>query len=114
MPEALSSGARIRIPVLYRQAAHLPEMLGVIGYDRRPQAEGVGGDEGVERADGTAVSFKLMAHLPVCEGREFIERRNMELQQKPQQLFALSLRHGTFHYHELQFREHDGRKHHSP
>src|SRR3990170_7237971 len=86
-------------------------MPGVIGHDCRLQTEAMGSNESVKRADRVAPSLKLMAYLPVCNGCGLIKRRDMELQQEAQQLLALGLRHGALYHHELQLREHDGRKH---
>ena len=112
MPEGrLAARPWVRVPVFHRKPRHLPKVLAVVGYDRRIQAQGVSGDESIERSDGTASTLELMPHPSVRKGCGFVKRRDMELQKEAQQLLALCLRHCAFDHHELQFRQHNGRQH---
>lgn len=56
------------LPVYNRQASHPSELVDIARDYGRPEAQGLGGDEGVEGAYALSAGFKLTAERGVVVG----------------------------------------------
>jgi hypothetical protein len=56
------------LPVLDREAGHTGELAEVVGDDGGTEAEGLGGDEGIDRADTSTAFFQIRPESGVVSG----------------------------------------------
>jgi RNA polymerase sigma-B factor len=80
-------------PVVEEKAWNPLEFFDVVGHQRGLQAEGVGGDQGVEGADRSALALQVSAQIAVAPESGFIQGKDRQRSQE--QIQGLTVPSGT-------------------
>lgn len=90
-----SGGPALARPVLDLEARDARELADVVGHERDAQADGVSGDQGVQRPDWGARLLEHRPDAPVRGGGLVPEGEHLQRQQEPRERLPVLLRRGA-------------------